>query len=383
MSEISTLADALWRATCYVSVCQLHLRDNVLLRRPLAIEHVKERPSGHWGTVPGTAWAVSHLALAAGSPGQEVVLVPLLGAGHAGVVQLAAAWVTGDLGKVRSRFTPDAEGLRQLSQAFPDVDGLGAEVTPALPLGGFLGGKLGGCLPFAQGAALNAPDRVVVPILGDGECETPTTAGGWLAQRKLASASVLPVVHVNGFRMGDRSLLGSLDDEELHRYFAGLGWDTKIEHVVRGTRKEHTSFHKALQNALESTRWTTDCAGVAMREGMGRPRVARRTPSSGHPVHAQDSAEQSSHVSRTDEAAGRLACLVPAYGFVRRGRTCAGRAGGGHLLDSLGFSDITTRGTPKGASTSTAGSRRIFQRRGHRRYQAPCSEWGLRSPQPG
>lgn len=251
--EVSTLAEALWRAACYASVCQLHLRDNVLLRQPLAIEHVKERPSGHWGTVPGTAWAVAHIALAAGSLGRGVDLVPLLGAGHAGVVQLAATWVTGELGKVRAKFTPDAEGLRQLSQGFPDVDGLGAEVTPALPLGGFLGGRLGGCLPFAQGAALDSPGRVVMPIVGDGECETPTTAASWLAQKTLSWASVLPVVHVNGYRMGGRSVLGALDDGELRRYFAGLGWDVKIEHVVEGSREEHASFHEALWDALKST----------------------------------------------------------------------------------------------------------------------------------
>ncbi|MEU8567090.1 hypothetical protein AB0C51_01815 [Streptomyces pathocidini] len=253
MNETSALADALWRATVYASVCQLHLRDNVLLSQPLVAEHVKERPSGHWGTVPGTAWALSHVVLAAGELDPRVDLVPLLGAGHAGVVQLAASWVTGELGKVRSQFSPDAQGLRRLAQAFPDSDGLGPEVTPALPAGGFLGGRLGGCLPFAQGAALDAPGRVVVPIIGDGECETPTTAASWLGQRALDGASILPIVHVNGFRMGDRSLLGAMNDSELHAYFDGLGWTAKTIHVVTGSPQEHADFQMALWDALEET----------------------------------------------------------------------------------------------------------------------------------
>lgn len=253
MEKDAVLAEALWRAICYASVCQLHLRDNVLLSQPLTAEHVKERPSGHWGTVPGTAFALTHLALAAGALDGEVGLVPLLGAGHAGVVQLSASWVTGELGKLRPEFGPDANGLRRLSRAFPDVEGLGAEVTPALPAGAFLGGRLGGCLPFAQGVALDAPGRVVVPVIGDGECETPTTAAAWLAHGDLTGAAVLPVVHVNGFRMGGSSVLGRLDDVRLRAYFAGIGWRAAIVHVTAGSQAEHAAFHAALWDALEAT----------------------------------------------------------------------------------------------------------------------------------
>jgi xylulose-5-phosphate/fructose-6-phosphate phosphoketolase len=253
MDNDAVLAEALWRAVCYASVCQLHLRDNVLLSEPLTAEHVKERPTGHWGTVPGTALALTHIALAAGTLDGEVDLVPLLGAGHAGVVQLSASWVTGELGRLRPEFGPDSDGLRRLSRAFPDVDGLGAEVIPALPAGAFLGGRLGGCLPFAQGVALDAPDRVVVPVIGDGECETPTTAAAWLAHEDLTGAAVLPMVHVNGFRMDGPSLLGRLDDVRLRAYFAGLGWRAVIIHVTDGSQAEHAVFRGALRDALEAT----------------------------------------------------------------------------------------------------------------------------------
>ncbi|SDX97923.1 xylulose-5-phosphate/fructose-6-phosphate phosphoketolase [Saccharopolyspora shandongensis] len=254
MAETAVLADALWRAIVYASVCQLHLQDNVLLGRPLAAEHVKERPSGHWGTVPGTAWSLSHVVLCAGQVDRQVHLVPLLGAGHAGVVQLAAAWVTGELGKSHPQFGADTEGLRRLARAFPDVDGLGSEVVPSLPAGGFLGGRLGGCLPFAQGAALDAPGRIVVPIIGDGECETPTTAASWLGQTVLSRTSVLPIVHLNGFRMGSRSLLGEMNDDAIHAYFGGVGWTVKVVDVVTASLQEHEIFHMALSDVLEQTR---------------------------------------------------------------------------------------------------------------------------------
>ncbi|MGW3031236.1 phosphoketolase family protein [Streptomyces sp. NPDC001178] len=253
MENNAALPDALWRAICYASVCQLHLRDNVLLQQPLSAEHVKERPSGHWGTVPGAAWALSHLALVAGELERNVDLLPLLGAGHAGVAQLSAAWVTGALGKLRPGFSPDAGGLKRLCRSFPDVEGLGAEVTPALPAGAYLGGRLGGCLPFAQGAALDAPGRVVVPVIGDGECETPTTSASWLAHSALGGAAVLPVVHVNGFRMAGPSLIGGLDDGELRRYFSGLGWEASVVHVRTGALDDHAHFHAALWDAIEST----------------------------------------------------------------------------------------------------------------------------------
>lgn len=251
MTEPAVLAGALWRATVYAAVCQLHLRDNVLLAERLMAEHVKERPSGHWGTVPGTAWALSHIAIAAGRLRRRVDLVPLLGAGHAGVVQLAASWVSGALEEVRPQFGSDAEGLRRLVQAFPDVGGLGSEVSPALPAGAFLGGRLGGCLPFAQGAALDTSGKVTVPIIGDGECETPTTAASWLGRRAVPDSSVLPVVQVNGFRMGNRSLLGAMDDDALRSYFRGLGWDALVIDVATASAQEHRAFHSALREAVE------------------------------------------------------------------------------------------------------------------------------------
>ncbi|TCR22909.1 hypothetical protein [Streptomyces sp. BK205] len=289
MTDVAVLADALWKATTYASVCQLHLRDNVMLSEPLSHEHVKPDPSGHWGTVPGTAWALAHVALAAGQTSPREV-VPILGAGHAGIVQLSMAWLSGELHSVRVEFTPDADGLTRLSRAFPHVDGLGAEVHPALWAGDYLGGRLGGALAFAQGAALDAPNRVVVPVVGDGECETPTTAASWLAAAAVPGAQVVPIVHVNGFRMGGPSLLGGMTDDQLRAYATGQGWDARVVHVVEGSEQEHAAFHEVFQQSLDATvrgrrvavflRCTKGWGGPETVEGrriLGTPR-AHKTP---------------------------------------------------------------------------------------------------------
>jgi xylulose-5-phosphate/fructose-6-phosphate phosphoketolase len=252
MPDIDEAADALWRATVYASVCQLHLRDNVLLTDPVLPEHVKPWPSGHWGTVPGTAWALAHVTLAAAEYGDRA-LIPLLGAGHAGVVQLAFSWLTGDLAGLRPCFTTDARGLAALSATFPDVGGLGAEVVPGLPAGDFLGGRLGGCLAFAQGAGMDAPNRIMVPVVGDGECETPATAASWMAHAAAAGAKVAPIVHVNGFRMGARSLLAAFGEEELRAWARGLGWKARVVPVVSGSHSEHAAFRQALLDTLADT----------------------------------------------------------------------------------------------------------------------------------
>lgn len=249
MTGPGTTADLLWRAQTYVAAAQIHLRDNVLLRRPLSPGDVKARPAGHWGTVPGTAWALAHIALLSGTVGTE--LVPLLGAGHAGVAQIAAGWLTGHLAAARAQFTRDEQGLVNLCRSFPEVAGLGAEVTPALPAGDFLGGRLGGCLPFAQGAALaSGPGRMIVPVLGDGECETPTTAAAWLAAHALPGTPVLPIVHLNGLRMGAPSLLAALDEQALTAYAAGLGWHSR---TVTVPNDGHDVFHAELVQAVADT----------------------------------------------------------------------------------------------------------------------------------
>ncbi|HUY47980.1 MAG TPA: hypothetical protein VMV92_20010 [Streptosporangiaceae bacterium] len=253
MADLAERADALWRAIAFLSVAQLHFQASPIAIGQLGTSDLKRRPSGHWGTVPGTAWALAHAGLAAGC-WPELEVIPVLGAGHAGVVQRALAWLTGDLAKVSPASSRDAAGLTALVSSFPDAGDLGSEVHPSLPGGAYMGGWLGGALAFAQGMALDAPARVVIPILGDGECETPTTAAAWLAQRALTEAHVLPVVHLNGQRMGGQSLLGAMSDEEVIAYMRGLGWKAVMTHVTTGDPAEHSAFHSAMVTGLDAAR---------------------------------------------------------------------------------------------------------------------------------
>lgn len=278
-ADVAARADALWRALTYLSVAQLHLCAYPLADSgELGPSQVKARPSGHWGTVPGIAWTLTHIGLAAGR-NPELEIVPLIGAGHAGVVQRALAWLTGDLARLNTRFTRCPKGLTSLVETFPDLDDLGSEVHPALPAGSYLGGWLGGVFPFAQGMALDAPDRVTIPVIGDGECETPATAASWLAHHSLVKARVLPVIHLNGYRMGGPSVLSQLSDERLLAYVRGLGWTPIVAAVGSGALSDHASFHELLQASITGAH-NDERRVILLRcqKGWSGPLGAHKTP---------------------------------------------------------------------------------------------------------
>ncbi len=167
------------------------------------------------------------------------------------MVQLAYSWLNGHLASIRPQYTRDAAGLAQLAADFPQVSGLGAETHPLLPGGISPGGCLGGTLAFSHGLAMAAPERIAVPIIGDGECETPTTAASWLAARTLDPCRVLPILHLNGFRMGSRSLLGAMTETELEAYFSGLGWHARVVRVDGDALEAHRAFSNALADSIQ------------------------------------------------------------------------------------------------------------------------------------
>jgi xylulose-5-phosphate/fructose-6-phosphate phosphoketolase len=295
--------------------------------------------------------------LAAAEYGDRAV-IPLLGAGHAGVVQLAFSWLTGDLACLRPRFTANARGLAALSAAFPDVEGLGAEVVPGLAAGDFLGGRLGGCLAFAQGAGMDAPDRIMVPVIGDGECETPTTAASWLAHAASAGAKVAPVVHVNGFRMGASSLLAALGDQELRAWASGHGWEARIATVSSGTRSEHAAFHRALLDTLASV----DSGRPALlimrcRKGWGGPDIVggRAITGTAH-AHKTPLTHASADDAQRVQLARWLASYRPGELFDSAGRPRGALAGAlavarFHRLVPAAVSDPAPAEMKDGAST--------------------------------
>ncbi|MBM2620555.1 hypothetical protein JIG36_34145 [Actinoplanes sp. LDG1-06] len=267
---------ALKNALDYLCAAQLYLDDNVLLERPLNTSDVRVDPAGHWGVCPPVNAVIAALApLRSRLAGDEVMIVH--GAGHAGPSALAMSYLSGELGRRYPRFAWSREALERLVRQFPrGRHGLGTEIGPQLPHQLYMGGQLGGSLAFACGAVLDAPGRLAVPLIGDGECETGALASAWLganAMRVDGSSRhgfVLPVVLANGLRMGDRSLLGRMSADQLRAYFGGLGWTA---HLVDGT--DVGVLRDTFADALAAT---DDLAGdrrhvvvVTMPKGLGVP----------------------------------------------------------------------------------------------------------------
>ncbi|MFD4926358.1 phosphoketolase [Streptomyces goshikiensis] len=221
-ASVAAVADAL----DYLCLAQLYLCDNPLLARPLTPADIKTRPAGHWGVCPPVNRMLAALGplQAAVSDGYELHV--LHGAGHAGPSALAHAYLTGRLGRAHPHLRQGEAGLRELVTGFPQED-IGGEITPMIPGHLHTGGQLGPALAIGQGTVLDAPHRLTVVLTGDGECETGTTAASWLAARALHGTgdhgTVLPVVLLNGQRMGGPSVLSTLTRAELTAYFNGLG----------------------------------------------------------------------------------------------------------------------------------------------------------------
>ncbi|MFE5159048.1 phosphoketolase [Streptomyces sp. NPDC056697] len=245
--------DAFWRALNHLSAAQLYLTDNPRLARPLRPTDVKETPCGHWGVCPPVNYMLAHLGpLTARRPAGCEMLV-LHGAGHAGPSALAHAYLNGTL-----CLTGDGPGwampeLRALIAGFPHPERFGGEITPLIPGVRHTGGQLGPALAVAQGMVLDAPHRLVVPLIGDGELETGATAAAWLARRALHGSgdhgAVLPVVLANGMKMGGPSLLAGMSEDEVRGYFTGLGYEPLIHNGV-----DLPGFRRLLADAFSRLR---------------------------------------------------------------------------------------------------------------------------------
>ncbi|KAB7835773.1 phosphoketolase [Streptomyces mobaraensis] len=245
---VAALTDAL----DYLCLAQLYLADNPLLQQPLRPAHLKKKPAGHWGVCPPVNRILAALgplqrALPAGAD-----LRVVHGGGHAAPSALAHAYLTGRLGDVYPWLTRTAKGLHALITGFPHPE-IGSEITPLIPGHLYTGGQLGPALAVAQGTVLDAPHRLSVVLIGDGECETGATAASWLGSRALRGTgrhgTVLPVVLLNGQRMGGPSLLAGLTRDELTAYFTGLGHQPVY---TDGTDPAH--LRTALTQALAASR---------------------------------------------------------------------------------------------------------------------------------
>jgi xylulose-5-phosphate/fructose-6-phosphate phosphoketolase len=217
------------RATNYIAAAMIYLQDNPLLEEPLKPEHIKPRLLGHWGTVPGINLIYAGLNRLILDTDANVLLVT--GVGHGAPANLANLWIDGCLEDVKPELTRDREGLGRLIRSFSWPGGFPSHLAPVVPGTIHEGGELGYALATAFGAALDNPDLIVACIIGDGEAETGPTAGAWHSNKFLdpaGSGAVLPILHVNGYKIANPTIYGTMNDDELTKLFEGFGWHPLI-----------------------------------------------------------------------------------------------------------------------------------------------------------
>jgi xylulose-5-phosphate/fructose-6-phosphate phosphoketolase len=278
-SEELRLIDAYWRAANYLSVGQIYLLDNPLLREPLRPEHVKPRLLGHWGTTPGLNFVYAHMNRAIRAWDLDAIYV--MGPGHGGPAAVANAYLEGTYTEVYPDITHDEDGLRKLFRQFSFPGGIPSHVAPETPGSIHEGGELGYALSHAYGAAFDNPDLVVCCIVGDGEAETGPLATAWHSNKFLnpvTDGAVLPILHLNGYKIANPTVLARIGDDELTALLEGCGHTV---HWVDGDEPEemHRRMAEVLDRAVEEI---TEAQRAARTGGeTGRPRwpmVVLRTP---------------------------------------------------------------------------------------------------------
>jgi xylulose-5-phosphate/fructose-6-phosphate phosphoketolase len=239
--------DAWWRAANYLSVGQIYLYDNPLLKEPLALRHVKPRLLGHWGTTPGLNFLYVHLNRAIKE--YDLNMIYVCGPGHGGPGIVANTYLEGTYSEHYPNVSQDEEGMRRLFTQFSFPGGIPSHVAPETPGSIHEGGELGYALSHAFGAAFDNPDLVVACIVGDGEAETGPLATGWHGNKFLNPArdgAVLPILHLNGYKIQNPCILARIPREELEHLLLGYGY---APCVVEGEKPEE--MHQAMASALD------------------------------------------------------------------------------------------------------------------------------------
>jgi len=247
-SELDTI-DRYWRAANYLTVGQIYLQDNPLLREPLRPEHIKPRLLGHWGTSPGLSLIYAHLNRVIRERGEDVLF--LTGPGHGGPAVLANVYLEGTYSEIYPAITADAAGMRALFRQFSTPGGVPSHVGPPTPGSIHEGGELGYVLSHAFGAVFDNPDLVAVAVVGDGEAETAPLEGAWKGVSFLNpqhDGAVLPILHLNEYKISGPTVLGRAYDEDIRQLLGGHGYDVRF---VEGT--DPRWVHRALADSLEAS----------------------------------------------------------------------------------------------------------------------------------
>jgi xylulose-5-phosphate/fructose-6-phosphate phosphoketolase len=241
------LMDAYWRAANYLSVGQIYLYDNPLLKKPLSKEHVKPRLLGHWGTTPGLNFIYVHLNRVIKA--QDLDMIYIAGPGHGGPGLVANAYLEGTYSEIYPNISQDEEGMKKLFKQFSFPGGIPSHVAPETPGSIHEGGELGYALSHAYGAAFDNPDLIVACVVGDGEAETGPLATSWHSNKFLNPATdgaVLPILHLNGYKIANPTVLARISHEELEQLLRGYGY---TPHFVEGD--EPAKMHELMATTLD------------------------------------------------------------------------------------------------------------------------------------
>ena len=271
LTEIEKL-DAYWRLSNYLSACQLYLLDNPLLERPLQKEDIKKKIVGHWGTVHGQNFIYTHLNRIINK--NDLNMIYLSGPGHGGNAMVAQTYIEGTYSEIYPNITEDKEGLRKLFKQFSFPKGIQSHVAPETPGSIHEGGELGYSLVHAFGAVLDNPDLIAACVVGDGEAETGPLATSWQLSRFLnrkEDGVVLPILHLNGYKIANPTLLSRIPKNELEDYLNGCGWKA---YFVEGAEafKMHEDMSKALDKCV------SDIKKIKNGKDIKHPMIVLRSP---------------------------------------------------------------------------------------------------------
>ncbi len=277
--ELLKKMDAYWRAANYLSVGQIYLMDNPLLRQPLQKKHVKPRLLGHWGTTPGLNFLYVHLNRAIKQ--YDLSVLTITGPGHGGPGLVANTYLEGTYSEVYPGISQDEEGMQRLFKQFSFPGGIPSHVAPETPGSIHEGGELGYALSHAYGAAYDNPDLLVACVVGDGEAETGPLATGWHSNKFLNPATdgaVLPILHLNGYKIANPTVLARVSREELEHLFKGYGYNP---YFVEGHEPEamHELMARTLDGALAEIQEIQEDARTNGFKGRPRwPMIVFRSP---------------------------------------------------------------------------------------------------------
>jgi xylulose-5-phosphate/fructose-6-phosphate phosphoketolase len=247
-AESAQRIDAYWRAANYLSVGQIYLCDNPLLKEPLTLAHIKHMLLGHWGTTPGQNFIYTHLNRVIKK--YDLDMIYISGPGHGGPAVVGSTYLEGTYSEIYSNITPDEAGLKRLFTQFSFPGGIPSHASAECPGSIHEGGELGYSLSHAFGAVFDNPQLVVACVIGDGEAETGPLATSWHSNKFLNPSSdgaVLPILHLNGYKIANPTILARIPREELEQLLRGYGW---VPYFVRG--HEPLPMHEAMATALDT-----------------------------------------------------------------------------------------------------------------------------------